>query len=63
MKFLRKKLLFFLFLLINFSFIYSQNNINIKTKEDIEIEKIKDEIKILENKLKVVNEAKKSKKR
>lgn len=62
MKFLRKKLLFSLFLLINFSFIYSQNNINIKTKEDIEIEKIKNEIKILENKLKIVNEEKKEKK-
>lgn len=55
-----RKIFFLIYIFLNFSFIYSEN-IELKSKEDVEIENIQDEINILENKIQTIKKIKEGK--
>ncbi|MCY7007844.1 autotransporter phospholipase A1 FplA [Fusobacterium simiae] len=55
-----KKIFFLIYIFLNFSFTYSEN-IELKSKEDIEIENMQNQIKVLENKIQTIKKLKENK--
>ena len=52
-----KKIFFLIYIFLNFSFAYSEN-IELKSREDVEIENIESQIKVLENKIQTIKKLK-----
>ena len=48
-----KKIFFLIYIFLNFSFAYSEN-IELKSREDVEIENIENQIKILKDKIQTI---------
>ncbi|WP_195340535.1 autotransporter phospholipase A1 FplA [Fusobacterium sp. 1001295B_180824_G3] len=55
-----KKIFFLIYIFLNFSFTYSEN-IELKSREDIEIENMQNQIKVLENKIQTIKKLKENK--
>ena len=53
-----KKIFFLIYIFLNFNFAYSQN-IELKSREDVEIENLESQIKVLENKIQTIKKIKK----
>ena len=48
-----KKIFFLIYIFLNFSFAYSEN-IELKLREDVEIENLESQIKVLEDKIQTI---------
>ena len=57
-----KKIFFLIYIILNFSFAYSEN-IELKSREDVEIENIESQIKVLEDKIQTIKKLKNDKDR
>ena len=57
-----KKIFFLIYIFLNFSFAYSEN-IELKSREDVEIENLENQIKVLENKIQTIKKLKNDKNR
>ena len=57
-----KKIFFLIYIFLNFSFAYSEN-IELKSREDVEIENIESQIKVLEDKIQTIKKLKNDKDR
>ena len=57
-----KKIFFLIYIFLNFNFAYSQN-IELKSREDVEIENLENQIKVLENKIQTIKKLKNDKNR
>ena len=55
-----KKIFFLIYIFLNFSFAYSEN-IELKSREDVEIENLESQIKVLENKIQTIKKLKNDK--
>ena len=55
-----KKIFFLIYIFLNFSFLYSEN-IELKSREDVEIENIENQIKILKDKIQTIKKLKNNK--
>ena len=55
-----KKIFFLIYIFLNFSFLYSEN-IELKSREDVEIENIESQIKVLEGKIQTIKKLKNNK--
>ena len=55
-----KKIFFLIYIFLNFSFAYSEN-IELKSREDVEIENIESQIKVLEDKIQTIKKLKNNK--
>ena len=55
-----KKIFFLIYIFLNFSFLYSEN-IELKSREDVEIENIESQIKVLEDKIQTIKKLKNNK--
>ena len=55
-----KKIFFLIYIFLNFSFIYSEN-IELKSREDVEIENLETQIKVLEDKIQTIKKLKNNK--
>ena len=55
-----KKIFFLIYIFLNFNFAYSQN-IELKSREDVEIENLESQIKVLENKIQTIKKLKNDK--
>ena len=55
-----KKIFFLIYIFLNFNFAYSQN-IELKSREDVEIENIESQIKVLEDKIQTIKKLKNNK--
>ena len=55
-----KKIFFLIYIILNFSFAYSEN-IELKSREDVEIENIESQIKVLEDKIQTIKKLKNNK--
>ena len=55
-----KKIFFLIYIFLNFDFAYSQN-IELKSREDVEIENLESQIKVLENKIQTIKKLKNDK--
>ena len=57
-----KKIFFFIYIFLNFSLVYSEN-IELKSREDVEIENLESQIKVLEDKIQTIKKLKNDKDR
>ena len=57
-----KKIFFFIYIFLNFSLVYSEN-IELKSREDVEIENLESQIKVLEGKIQTIKKLKNDKDR
>ena len=57
-----KKIFFLIYIFLNFSLVYSKN-IELKSREDVEIENLESQIKVLENKIQTIKKLKNDKNR
>ena len=57
-----KKIFFFIYIFLNFSLVYSKN-IELKSREDVEIENLESQIKVLEDKIQTIKKLKNDKDR
>ena len=57
-----KKIFFLIYIFLNFSLVYSKN-IELKSREDVEIENLESQIKVLENKIQTIKKLKNDKDR
>ena len=48
-----KKIFFLIYIFLNFSLVYSKN-IELKSREDVEIENLESQIKVLEDKIQTI---------
>ena len=55
-----KKIFFLLYIFLNFGFVYSEN-IELKSREDVEIENLESQIKVLEDKIQTIKKLKSAK--
>jgi len=55
-----KKIFFLIYIFLNFSFAYSEN-IELKSREDVEIENLESQIKVLEDKIQTIKKIKNNK--
>ena len=55
-----KKIFFLIYIFLNFNFAYSQN-IELKSREDVEIENLESQIKVLEDKIQTIKKLKNNK--
>ena len=55
-----KKIFFLIYIILNFNFAYSEN-IELKSREDVEIENIESQIKVLEDKIQTIKKLKNNK--
>ena len=55
-----KKIFFLIYIFLNFSLVYSKN-IELKSREDVEIENLESQIKVLEDKIQTIKKLKNDK--